>query len=54
MSDLLTYREAATYCRLGKSAFYAHVRPHLRVTRVGSAVRFRTADLDRYLDAAHG
>lgn len=52
MSDLLTYREAASYCHVSKSTFFEHVRPHVRHVKIGGSVRYRIGDLERYLAAA--
>ena len=52
-SEILTTREAAVYCRLGKPTL-----ERLRITgcgapylKIGGAVRYRRADLDAWLSA---
>jgi hypothetical protein len=46
----LTPEEAAAALGIGRSAFFEHVAPHVRVVRVGSRRVYPVRDLERYLD----
>lgn len=52
-SDILNTREAAAYCRLGKPTLerFRVTGGGPRYCKIGSAVRYRRADLDSWLES---
>lgn len=46
----LTYEEAAACIGIGRTSFYDHVLPELRVVYVGTKPLIPVADLDRYIE----
>lgn len=51
-SPYMTYEEAASYCRVNRTTLWrAARRGQLRESGPGMAVRFRRAELDRWMDS---
>lgn len=52
-TDILTTKEAATYCRLGKPTMerFRISGDGPRYCKLGGAVRYRRADLDEWLES---
>lgn len=46
----LTVSEAAQSLGIGRTSFYEHVLPELRVVKVGSRVLVPVSELQRYLE----
>jgi excisionase family DNA binding protein len=51
-SPFLTYLEAAAYCKVDRTTLYRAVKAgRLKASGPGSAVRFRRANLDTWMDS---
>lgn len=49
---LMTTKEACAYLRIGKTTFYRHATlKRIKNVRIGRAVRWRKADLDRFVES---